>query len=87
RDDVAQATEKDEILLSSEKSHVDQMQELKFYQETPYAIIVNAIDECLSPKEAAGLATLFTEMLSGPDLPIIHLIFTSRPGAHIRATM
>lgn len=95
RGDIAQAIEKDEILLSSEKSRVDQMRELiinplhilRFRQETPYAIIIDALDECLSPEEAARLATLFTEMLSGPDLPTIHLIFTSRPEAHIRAAM
>ncbi|KAG1737995.1 hypothetical protein EDB19DRAFT_1984485 [Suillus lakei] len=95
RADIAQAIEKDENLLSPKKSRIDQMQELvinplhtlRFRQETPYAIIIDALDECLSPEEAARLVTLFTETLSGPDLPTIHLIFTSRPEAHIRAAM
>ncbi|KAG2139844.1 uncharacterized protein EDB93DRAFT_693306 [Suillus bovinus] len=95
RGDITQAIEKDEILLSSEKSRVDQMRELvinplhtlRFRRETPYVIIIDALDECFSSEEAARLATLFMEMLSGPDLPIVHLIFTSRPEAHIRAAM
>lgn len=95
RGDIAQAIEKDEILLSPEKSRVDQMRELvinplrvlRFRQEMPYAIIIDALDECFSSEEAARLAMLFTETLAGPDLPIIHLVFTSRPDGHIRAAM
>ena len=95
RDDITRAVEKDGILLSSDKSRSDQMQELiinplytlKFRQKTPYAIIIDALDECLSAEEAARLVTLLTETLSGPDLPTIHLIFTSRPETHIRSAM
>jgi hypothetical protein len=53
----------------------------------PYAIIIDALDECFSAEEAARLVALLTEMLSGPELPIIHLIFTSRPEVHIRSAM
>lgn len=95
RGDITQAIEKDEILLSPEKSRVDQMRELvinplhtlRFRQETSYVIIIDALDECFSSEEAARLAALFMEMFSGPDLPTIHLIFTSRPEAHIRTAM
>ncbi|KAG1790393.1 uncharacterized protein HD556DRAFT_1391492 [Suillus plorans] len=95
RGDIIQAIEKDEFLLSSEKSRVDQMRELvinplhtlRFCQERPYVIIIDALDECFSCQEAARLARLFVEMLSGTNLPTIHLIFTSRPDAHIRAAM
>jgi hypothetical protein len=95
RGDIAQAIEKDEILLLPEKSRVDQMRELvinplrilRFRQETSYAIIIDALDECFSSEEAERLVMLFTETLSGPDLPTIHLVFTSRPDAHIRAAM
>jgi hypothetical protein len=54
QDDIARAVEKDGILLSPDKSRSDQMRELiikplhtlKFRQDTPYAIIVDALDEC-----------------------------------------
>ncbi|KAG1837122.1 hypothetical protein DFJ58DRAFT_734565 [Suillus subalutaceus] len=59
----------------------------RFYYQTPYPIIIDALVEYLSLEEAARLATLFTETLSGPDLLTIHLICTSRPEARIRATM
>ena len=95
RDDITRAVENDGILLSSDKSRSDQIRELiinplhtlKFRQETPYAIIIDALDECFSAEEAERLVTLLKETLSGPDLPIIHLLFTSRPEAHIRTAM
>ncbi|KAJ8590822.1 hypothetical protein M405DRAFT_932555 [Rhizopogon salebrosus TDB-379] len=95
RHDITRAVEGDRMLLSSDKSHSDQIQELvvnplhalKFRQDTPYAIIIDALDECFSAEEAARLVALLTEMLSGPELPIIHLMFTSRPEVHIRSAM
>ncbi|KAJ8590819.1 hypothetical protein M405DRAFT_141204 [Rhizopogon salebrosus TDB-379] len=95
RDDITRAVEGDRMLLSSDKSRSDQIQELivnplhalKFRQDTPYAIIIDALDECFSAEEAARLVALLTEMLSGPNLPIIHLVFTSRPGVHIRSAI
>jgi hypothetical protein len=41
-------------------------------------MVIDALDEYISSKEA--LVTLLTETLFGPDLPSIHLLFTSRPG-------
>ncbi|KAG1750389.1 uncharacterized protein EDB91DRAFT_1243968 [Suillus paluster] len=95
RGDIVKAIEKDKMLLSSVKSRSDQMRELvikplqtlKFRQETPYTIIIDALDESFAAEEAARLVSLLTETLAGPDLPIIHLIFTSRPEPHIRAVM
>jgi hypothetical protein len=95
RDDITRAVENDRMLLSSDKSRRDQMRELivnplkalRFRQETPYAIIIDALDECGSAEEAARLTALFIDALSGPDSPFIHLIFTSRPEAHIRLAM
>ncbi|OAX40313.1 hypothetical protein K503DRAFT_628866 [Rhizopogon vinicolor AM-OR11-026] len=92
RDDIERAIETDRMLLSPTKSRRDQMRELiinplgmlRFSQETPYAIIIDALDECF---EAASLITLLIDALSGPDLPIIHLIFTSRPETQICAAM
>ncbi|KAG0706462.1 hypothetical protein DFH29DRAFT_995847 [Suillus ampliporus] len=92
RADIVNAIVQDQMLLSPGKSREDQMQELvikplgtlRFRQKTPHAIIIDALDECLSTEEAARLVALLTKTLSGPDLPIIHLIFTSRPELHIR---
>ncbi|KAG1736900.1 uncharacterized protein EDB91DRAFT_1249867 [Suillus paluster] len=92
RQDILKAIVDDQMLLSAGKSRNDQIQKLvimplsvlRFRQETPYAIIIDALDECLSAEEATRLVTLLTKALSGPDLPIIHLIFTSRPELNIR---
>jgi hypothetical protein len=94
RDDIARAVENDRMLLSSDKSRHDQIQELIVkplhglkFRQAPYVIIIDALDECDSAEEAARLVALFINALSGPDLPIIHLIFTSRPEAHIQSAM
>ncbi|KAG2067151.1 hypothetical protein BDR04DRAFT_1144481 [Suillus decipiens] len=94
RDDIVRAIEDDNSLLSPEKSHADQMRELvikpletlRFRQE-PYAIIIDALDECFSSEEAARLVRLLTDSLAGPSLPFIHIIFTSRPETHIHAAI
>ncbi|KAG1740009.1 hypothetical protein EDB19DRAFT_796014 [Suillus lakei] len=93
--DIVKAIEEDEMLLSSKKSRRDQAQELiikplyslRFRQAMSYVIVIDALDECFSTKEAAKLVELLIEMLSGADLPNIHLLFTSRPETHIRAAM
>ncbi|KAG2335341.1 hypothetical protein BDR05DRAFT_898669, partial [Suillus weaverae] len=94
RDDIVKVIENDDSLLSPGKSHADQMRELVIkplktlrFREEPYAIIIDALDECFSSDEAARLVTLLTDTLAGPDLPFIHVVFTSRPEAHIRAAI
>lgn len=94
RQDIVAAIENDVSLLSPGKSHADQMQELVIkplqtlrFREESYIIIIDALDECLSSEEAARLVALLTDTLAGPVLPFIHVIFTSRPEAHIRAAM
>ncbi|KAG1836205.1 hypothetical protein DFJ58DRAFT_188483 [Suillus subalutaceus] len=94
REDIMKAIENDDSLLSPGKSHADQMRELVIkplkilrFREQPYTIIIDALDECFSSEEAARLVTLLTDALAGPDLPFIHVIFTSRPEAHIRAAI
>ncbi|KAJ8590830.1 hypothetical protein M405DRAFT_815395 [Rhizopogon salebrosus TDB-379] len=61
---------------------------LKFRQHTPYAIIVDALDECFSAEEARLIA-LFIDVFLRPGLADYppDLIFTSRPEAHIRSAM
>ncbi|KAG1740005.1 hypothetical protein EDB19DRAFT_1908602 [Suillus lakei] len=93
--DIVKAIEEDEMLLSSEKSRRDQMQELiikplyplQFSKETSYVMVIDALDECFSTEEAVRLVELLIESLSGPHLPNIHLLFTSRPQTRIRAAM
>ncbi|KAG2065204.1 hypothetical protein BDR04DRAFT_1145486 [Suillus decipiens] len=92
--DLTIVIENDDSLLSPGKTHADQMRELvikppltlRFCEEF-YVIIVDALDECFSWEEAARLVVLLTDTLVGPDLPFIHVIFTSRPEAHIRAAI
>ncbi|KAG2065018.1 hypothetical protein BDR04DRAFT_1109207 [Suillus decipiens] len=94
REDIVKAIQNDDNLLSPGKSHADQtreliikpLQTLKFRQE-PYVIVIDALDECFSSEEAARLVTLLTDALAGPDLPFIHVLFTSRPEAHILAAV
>ncbi|KAG2062616.1 hypothetical protein BDR04DRAFT_975255, partial [Suillus decipiens] len=94
REDIVKAVERDGMLLSPGKSRADQIRELvikpletlRFRQE-PYVIIIDALDECFSSEEAARLVTLLSDALRGPDLPFIHVIFTTRPEPHILAAM
>jgi hypothetical protein len=88
------AIENDDSLLLPGKSHTDQMQELVIkplqtlrFCEEPYVIIIDALDKCFSSEEVARLVTLLTDTLVGPILPFIHVIFTSRPEAHVCAAM
>ncbi|KAG1767303.1 hypothetical protein EV702DRAFT_1282658 [Suillus placidus] len=94
REDIVKVIENDDSLLSLGKSHADQMRELVIkpletlqFREEPYAIIIDALDECFSSEEVARLVTLLTDTLAGPALPFIHVIFTSHPEAHVRAAM
>ncbi|KAG1767153.1 hypothetical protein EV702DRAFT_1282681 [Suillus placidus] len=75
KDAIMKAIAEDELLLSSGKSRCDQMQELIVKPLHPVQF------------QAARLVKLLTESFSGPDLPNIHLLFTSRPQLHIRAAM
>ncbi|KAG1836210.1 hypothetical protein DFJ58DRAFT_188571 [Suillus subalutaceus] len=94
REDIVKAIDNDDSLLSPGKSRADQMRELvikpleilRFREET-YSIIIDALDECFSSEEAARLVTLLTDTLAGTALPFIHVIFTSRPEAHICAAI
>ncbi|KAG1736047.1 hypothetical protein EDD22DRAFT_959847 [Suillus occidentalis] len=94
RDVIVKAIENDDSLLSPGKSHADQTRELVIkplqtlqFRQKPCVIIIDALDECLPLEEAERLITLLTDALADPDLPVIHVIFTSRPKECIRTTM
>ncbi|KAG1732932.1 hypothetical protein EDB19DRAFT_1239254 [Suillus lakei] len=98
QDTIVCAIKNDEMLLSPGKSRADQMRELVikplqqlkgdyWAHRESFVITIDALDECSSSEEAARLVTLLTNALADPDLPVIHVIFTSRPEAHIDAVM
>ncbi|KAG1726567.1 hypothetical protein EDB19DRAFT_225526 [Suillus lakei] len=103
QDKIVYAIKNDKMLLSPGKSRTDQMRELiikplqelkdvywrntTVSQRVPFVITIDALDECLSSEEATRLVKLLTDALADPDLPVIHVIFTSRPEAHIGAAM
>ncbi|KAG0693103.1 hypothetical protein DFH29DRAFT_1084385 [Suillus ampliporus] len=92
---IVQAIEKDVLLLSSGKARHTQMLELvikplrilKFRHETPYSMVIDALDELLPRDEAARFIMLLINAFSDKDLPNIHLLFTSRPETHIIRVM
>ncbi|KAG1847601.1 hypothetical protein F4604DRAFT_1814537 [Suillus subluteus] len=79
REDILKAIENDDSLLSPGKSHADQIREL----------VIKPLQTLRFRQDlyAARLVTLLTDALASPDLPFIHVIFTSRPEQHIRAAM
>jgi hypothetical protein len=94
REDIVKAIENDDSLLSPGKSHADQIRELVIkplqtlqFRQEPCVIIIDALDECFPLEEAESLITLLTDALTDPDLPVIHVIFTSRLEERIRTTM
>ncbi|KAG1860741.1 hypothetical protein DFJ58DRAFT_874173 [Suillus subalutaceus] len=78
KDAIVKVIAEDELLLSSSKSHRDQMQEL----------IIKPLYSLQFRQETGGkTGQLLVGTFSSPDMPNIHLLFTSRPQMHIRAAM
>ncbi|KAG1788024.1 uncharacterized protein HD556DRAFT_1245812, partial [Suillus plorans] len=53
----------------------------------PLTFIVDALDECTSEFELADLILSLARVLHEPDLPVIHILLTSRSELHICRTM
>jgi hypothetical protein len=49
----------------------------------PLTFVVDALYECTSETEAADLISLLGRALREPDLPVIHILLTSRSKDHI----
>jgi hypothetical protein len=50
---------------------------------SPSVFVVDALDECTSKTKVADLISLLGQALSNPDIPVIHILLTSRSEAHI----
>jgi hypothetical protein len=96
RDDVNRAICENPTLLNPDKSLRDQMEALflqplrmlrfRLLKSPPLVFIVDALDECTSNAEIANLIYLLGQALCKPDLPVIHILLTSRSEPYIRNT-
>jgi hypothetical protein len=94
RDDVNRAIRNNPAILDPDKSLRDQMEalflqplrslRLRLLKRPPLVFVVDALDECTSETEITYLISLLGQALREPDLPVIHLLLTSRSEAHIR---
>jgi len=92
-DDVNAAICKNPAILDPKKSLRAQMealflrplQSLRFRLRDcpPLVFVIDALDECTSETEIADLISLLGQALREPDLPVTHILFTSRSQAHI----
>jgi hypothetical protein len=90
---VNEAIRENPAVLDSSKSLRDQMkalfrQPLRHLQSRlreclPPVFVIDALDEC-KPETVADLISLLGEALRDPDLPVFHILLTSRLEAHIR---
>lgn len=97
REDVNEAIKGNPALLDPDKSLRDQMEALflrplrrlyfRLRERPPLVFVVDALDECTSQSELADLISLLGQVLREPDLPVIHILLTSRSEDHIRKAM
>jgi hypothetical protein len=93
RADVNRAIRENPSLLDPDKSLHDQMEAffLKPLRKLrprlrgcePLTFVVDALDECTSSAELADLITFLASALREPDLPVTHILLTSRSESHI----
>ncbi|KAG2138559.1 hypothetical protein DEU56DRAFT_755847 [Suillus clintonianus] len=93
REEVNRAIIENPALLDPDKSLRDQMESLflrplrrlrfRLLECPPLAFVVDALDEC-NPETIAVLVSLLGEALREPNLPVVHILLTSRSEAHIR---
>ncbi|KAG1815052.1 uncharacterized protein BJ212DRAFT_1359146 [Suillus subaureus] len=91
--DVHKAIHENPAVQDPDKSLHDQMKAL-FHRPLwhlrfrlsgclPPVFVINGLDEC-EPKVVADLISLLGEVLRDPELPVIHILLTSRLEEHIR---
>jgi hypothetical protein len=93
RDDVNRAIRENPALLDPDKSLHDQMEALflhplrqlyfRLRDSPPPVFVIDALDECASETEVADLISLLGRALCEPDVPVIHILLTSRSEGHI----
>ncbi|KIK45389.1 hypothetical protein CY34DRAFT_543387 [Suillus luteus UH-Slu-Lm8-n1] len=94
REDLNRAIRENPALLDPNKSLRDQMEglflkplrnlQIRLRECPPSTFVVDALDECVSKTEVADLISLLGEALREPDLPVVHILLTSRSEEHIR---
>ncbi|KAG1775219.1 hypothetical protein EV702DRAFT_1269567 [Suillus placidus] len=94
REDVNRTIRENPALLDPNKSLRDQMEGLflkplrrlqpRLRECPPSTFVVDALDEGMSETEVADLISLLGRALREPNLPVIHILLTSRSEAHIR---
>jgi hypothetical protein len=93
REDSNIAIRENPALLDPDKSLRDQMEalfirplrqlRLRLRDNPPPVFVIDALDECTSENETADLIFLLGQALRKPDVPVIHILLTSRSEAHI----
>ncbi|KAG2341823.1 hypothetical protein BDR05DRAFT_429068 [Suillus weaverae] len=94
REDLNRAIRENPALLDPNKSLRDQMEglflkplrrlQIRLRECPPSVFVVDALDECVPETEVADLISLLAEALREPDLPVVHILLTSRSEEHIR---
>ncbi|KAG1803082.1 hypothetical protein EV424DRAFT_1331183, partial [Suillus variegatus] len=93
RKDVSRAIRNNPALLDPDTPLCDQMEKL-FLQPLrglhlrlrgcqPLTFVVDALDECTSEPELTDLILSLAQALRQPDLPVTHILLTSRSESHI----
>jgi hypothetical protein len=93
RADMDRAIRENPALLDPDKSLHDQMEALFLHplrqlyfrlRDSPSPVfVIDALDECASETEVVDLISLLGQALHEPDVPVIHILLTSRSEAHI----
>ncbi|KAG2150892.1 hypothetical protein DEU56DRAFT_977589 [Suillus clintonianus] len=94
RKDVNRAIRDNPALLDPDKALCDQMEAL-FLQPLrnlrlrlrgcqPLSFVIDALDECTSQPELTDLILSLAQALREPDIPVTHILLTSRSESHIR---
>ncbi|KAG2345375.1 hypothetical protein BDR05DRAFT_135246 [Suillus weaverae] len=91
--DVNRAIRENPAVLNSSMSLRDQMKALfrrplwhlksRLHECPPPVFVVDALDEC-KPETVADLISLLGQALRDPELPVVHILLTSRSEEHIR---
>lgn len=93
REDLNRAIHDNPALLDPNKSLRDQMEGLflrplrglqfRLRNCLPSTFVIDALDECVSKPELTDLISLLDQALREPNLPVIHILLTSRSETHI----
>ncbi|KAG2744708.1 hypothetical protein P692DRAFT_201116541 [Suillus brevipes Sb2] len=93
RTDVNRTIRDNPALLDPDKSLRDQVEaffiqplrrlQLRLRGCPPLAFVVDALDECTSETELTDLILYLARALREPDLPLVHILLTSRSESHI----